>query len=292
MKKGFEKFVIGSGLILVLALMVPAIILLQTALGFDNPIENPPGGTGAIISSAGNVGIGITPTSRLTVNGQGDFLGNIITGVANPVDNSDAVNKGYLFDQIGGAGSGGAGATIVTFGVSPGISESGAINTCPWLTWNTWACGNQFALPAAGSGAPACPAGYTEAYAGFGPFGVVNQTVIVQQTGTGSSQAGMPGASPTMFSLHPAGEAGDELIPSGDSNYYSFDFDSSSINYSICSNSDKQVYGVQTNSTYDQRVNPGTNGTKIGKGVVSACADGNSGQVCNTCRVCIPDTAQ
>jgi hypothetical protein len=46
---------------------------------------------------SGNVGIGTdNPTSKLTVNGTVDVSGNVITGLAAPVDASDAANKEYV----------------------------------------------------------------------------------------------------------------------------------------------------------------------------------------------------
>jgi hypothetical protein len=54
---------------------------------------------------SGNVGIGTdNPTSKLTVNGTVDVSGNVITGLAAPVNASDATNKQYV-DAASGSGT-------------------------------------------------------------------------------------------------------------------------------------------------------------------------------------------
>ncbi len=56
-----------------------------------------------ILASAGNVGIGVTPTSKLHVNGQVDVSSNKIVNVAMPAANLDAANKKYVDDAISNA---------------------------------------------------------------------------------------------------------------------------------------------------------------------------------------------
>jgi hypothetical protein len=62
-------------------------------------------GTGnVILNSSGNVAIGKTsPNYKLDVNGMVGVNNNRITGVATPVDSTDAVNKGYVDAVSGGS---------------------------------------------------------------------------------------------------------------------------------------------------------------------------------------------
>jgi len=92
----------------------------------------------------GNVGIGTsTPGALLHVAGTGKFSGVLdmtsqkITSLATPTADTDAATKGYVDAQVW------VGGVLTTWGYT---SDS---------------------YPAAGLGAPACPAGWTQAYAGW-----------------------------------------------------------------------------------------------------------------------------
>jgi len=81
---------------------------------------------------AGNVGIGTSnPSSKLTVNGSVDVSNHTITGLAAPVSDSDAANKGYV-DAAGGSG----GNTTVIFNstLDMGMPLQGVIDYSPPTT--------------------------------------------------------------------------------------------------------------------------------------------------------------
>jgi len=103
--------------------------------------------TTGLIVQYGNVGIGTTnPGAKLEVAGTGKITGTLdmssqrIMSVAAPTASTDAATKAYVDASSGG------GDTLTTWGYYTGSS------------------------PSAGLNAPSCPSGYTQLYAGYGPF--------------------------------------------------------------------------------------------------------------------------
>jgi hypothetical protein len=123
------------------------ILLASVIFAWTNPGSNPPGGSGAISASGGNIGISQgTPTadlhvgadliyahvsngqvgikttsptvgSALSVNGFLSMMSNVIKDVDTPVDNNDAANKAYV-DAAGSDANAGGITTVTLFGTA------------------------------------------------------------------------------------------------------------------------------------------------------------------------------
>lgn len=152
----------------------PLLSYMSVVFGWTNPSQNPPGGSGILTALNGNLGINDSnPQTALSVNGT--ITTTEVTGLAAPVDDSDAANKAYV--DANGGGSGGA---LTLYGVALQNDNGGAAYTRPggaiaagcrgvYGGVYTAAC-TPAAFVAAGTNAPACPTGWTQAMAGFGPM--------------------------------------------------------------------------------------------------------------------------
>lgn len=180
-KNTFSDFFIKLVAVLGLASFLALFSYLNTVFGWTNPSANPPSGSGILTAYQGKLGINAaTPSSSLTVNGVISAVGNLIKDVATPISDTDAANKAYVDAQVGATGSGAG--SIVLYGVSNAVAPQGYFRpggATPSTCYRSITTGNLncAAAPAnpvtipAGTGAPACPTNWTEAYAGYGPHG-------------------------------------------------------------------------------------------------------------------------
>ncbi len=247
-------------LLIGVVILAPLVSYLSVVFGWTNPTENPPGGSGILTAYNGKLGINApTPSSSLTV--AGTISAVTVTDLIAPVAASDAANKFYVDAQVGGGGS------LVLYGI--GTSNiAGAYNTpggaLPANCYRSYPSGAIIcnsvptaATVAAGSGAPACPTDWTEAYAGYGPHG----TLWAFYGGTGAQQNSL--------------DASENSMPGS----------AAAATYSVCSTSAYEV--IEDNYTNAQAGVITSQGTYL-----SACRatlqNGNKvGDVCNTCRVCV-----
>lgn len=247
--------IIGLTLILVaIVMMAPLASYMSVVFGWTNPSQTPPGGSGILTALNGNLGINDSnPTSSLSVNGTVSAV--TVTGLAAPVASSDAANKAYV--DANGGGSAGA-LTLYGVGLAGGQGvyqrAGGAIgNGCRGVYGGLFTAGcTPGATVPAGTSAPACPDGWTEAMVGYGPmntffswYGMANQDT--------------------------SGQTGDQIesnIP--DTAVIGTDSICSSVSYAM-------MYDV----TYAQA--GGNTAVYGGASMLSAC--NNLG--CNTCRICV-----
>jgi hypothetical protein len=241
-------------ILVAIVVMAPAVSYLSTVFGWTNPGQNPPGGSGILTALNGNLGINNTdPQTALSVNGT--ITATTVTGLIAPVGGTDATNKDYV--DANGGGSAGA---LTLYGVGlvggQGVYQraGGAIGAgCRGVYGGLFTAGcTPAANVPAGTGAPACPNGWTEAMLGYGPmntffswYGMANQD--------------------------PSGQSGDQIesnIP--DTAVIGTDSICSSVSYAL-------MYDV----TYAQA--GGNAAVYGGASMLSAC--NNLG--CNTCRICV-----
>ncbi len=189
MSEPSQKYSLGRALGLIAVLIIvmmtaPLFSKLSIVFGWTNPTEAPPGGSGILTALNGKLGINTAnPSTTLTINGELSIDGDRIRDVAAPIDGKDAVNKDYLIEQVPilAASSSGGGGWFLSYGVSTSQTPvgfwrafGGALPSSCFRNISTGvlACNQLPTAPGkAGEGAPACPTGWTEAYAGFGPFG-------------------------------------------------------------------------------------------------------------------------
>jgi hypothetical protein len=247
--------IVGLVLILVLiVVMAPVASYLGTAFGWTNPSQTPPGGSGILTALNGNLGINDqNPQTALSVNGT--ITTAKVTGLTLPETLSDAANKEYV--DANGGGSAGA-LTLYGVGLQGGQGvfqrAGGAIGAgCRGVYGGLFTAGcTPGANVPAGTNAPACPSGWTEAMLGYGPmntffswYGMANQDT--------------------------SGQSGDQIesnIP--DTAVIGTDSICSSVSYAL-------MYDV----TYAQA--GGATAVYGGSSMLSAC--NNLG--CNTCRICV-----
>ncbi len=250
--------IVGLVLLLVgIVVMAPLASYLGVVLGWTNPTQTPPGGSGILTASEGNLGINApAPSTTLTVNGIISSVGNVIKDVATPVDSTDVANKAYV--DANGGGSGGA---LTLYGVAMQTDQAGGYFRaggqiaagCRGVYGGVYtATCTPAGFVAAGTNAPACPDGWTQAMAGFGPMN------------TFFSWYGMANGDPS-------GQSGDQTesnIP--DTAVIGTDSICSSVSYAL-------MYDV----TYAQA--GATNAAYGGASMLSAC----NTLGCNTCRICV-----
>jgi|GEM_PF-2044272 len=253
-----------TGLVLLLVaivLMAPLASYMSVAFGWTNPSQTPPGGSGILTALNGKLGINdANPQNLLSVNGT--IGATTVTGLAAPVAGADATNKDYVDAQVAGGvgGAGGGGASMVLYGVGLNGAQNGryqrpvgAIGAgCRGIYGGvfTVACAPAVNV-AAGTGATACPAGWTQAYAGYGPMN------------TFFSWYGMANGDPSGQSGgQTEGDIPDTAVIGTDS---------------ICSTA---AYAFMYDVTYAQA----GAGAAVGgsNSVLTACNDIG----CNTCRIC------
>lgn len=241
-------------ILVAIVVLAPTVSYLSVVFGWTNPSQNPPNGSGILTALNGNLGINDqNPQNLLSVNGT--IGATTVTGLVAPVAGSDAANKDYV-DANGGAGA----ASMVLYGVGLNGSPAGGFQRPAGVLNNgcRGVYGGQFTAVcaptvnvAAGSGTTACPVGWTEAYAGYGPmntffswYGIAN--------GDSSGQDGN----------QTEADVPDTAVIGTDS---------------ICSSA---AYAFMYDVTYAQ--NGGVAGVGGSNSVLTACND----KGCNTCRVC------
>ncbi|MDO8602080.1 MAG: hypothetical protein Q7R62_03075 [bacterium] len=249
------------GLVLILVIVVviaPAVSYLGVVFGWTNPTQDPPGGSGILTAYNGNLGVNAaTPSTTLTVNGIISAVGNRIVDVDTPVAGTDAVNKDYVNAQVAASGAGAG--SIVLYGVSGVTNVGGYQRPGGGLSSNCYRnisgpginCAQMPAVTTpAGTGAPACPTGWTEAYAGFGPFG-------------------------TLFTWYNLGSDPEET-----------DAPTQAVapTYSVCANSAFLV--IPDHSANNGTNTVGNSVTALGACSLTQNG-GNNNEWCNTCRVCV-----
>lgn len=246
------------GLVLTLAIVVftaPVVSYISVVFGWTNPTQSPPNGSGILTALNGNLGINdANPSTTLSVNGT--ITTTEVTGLAAPVDDADAANKAYV--DANGGGSAGA---LTLYGVAlqtdqPGgyTRPGGAINAgCRGLYGGAYTANcNPAAFVAAGTNAPACPNGWTQAMVGYGPMN-------------------------TFFSWYGAAN-NDTSGQGGDQNESDIPDEAVIGTDSICSS---VSYALMYDVTYAQA---GAGAAAYGgASMLSAC----NPLGCNTCRICI-----
>lgn len=166
--------IIGLTLILAaIVVMAPLVSYMSVVFGWTNPSQTPPGGSGILTALNGNLGINDSdPQHQLSVNGT--IGATTVTGLVAPVGDSDAANKAYV-----DANGGGGGASMVLYGVGLNGNQAGRFQRaagaigagCRGIYGGLFTVGCAPTVNvAAGNGTTACPVGWTEAYAGYGPM--------------------------------------------------------------------------------------------------------------------------
>jgi len=255
-----KRFPIVTKIIAVLGLaaLVAVFSYLNTVFGWTNPTQNPPGGSGILTAYNGKLGINATtPSTTLTVNGVISAVGNLIKDVATPIAGTDAANKDYVDAQVSASGSGAGslityGATAVTNVGGYQRPGGGQTSNCYRSTTGPGLICNQFptVTTAPGTNAPACPSGWTQAYAGYGPFG-------------------------TLFTWYDLAASPEET-----------DFPKAAVapTYSVCAN--QAFLAIQDHSA-NRIANTITSGVTALGACALTTSGGNNNEYCNTCRVCI-----
>ncbi len=256
--------------VVLLLVLGPAVSYIYAAYSWTNPSCQPPNCNGAVWRDQANGYVVISPssvanpTSTLTVNGTISAMGNWLQDIRTPSSATDGVNKGYVDAAVAAAGGG---ATLTLYGVSSSVTPGGRSRvptgtgqancfvgatglTCGQIT--TISCpGPNCVLP--GQGTSACSSlsgGWQEAFAGYGPYG-------------------------TMLGWY-----GNAVGSGGDTEEVDRPAAVTIGTYSVCG--EKPYHWLS--SRYSTQTGAGMVWSTYG--VLSACADGGNGAVCNTCRVC------
>jgi len=194
-------------------------------------ISNSSGTPTIVFTQDNKVGVGTTnPTEKLEVLGNIKASNVTVKGDSSisPSLNSDKLDSYHAADLMAQSGGGGGAITL----------------------WGQGSRGDGTVI--AGTGAPNCPSGWTEAYTGYGPYFVVRDAFLEQNS--------QPGG-----------------VPSSYASYYVYGYATS---VESCGTSKTLVSGTYS-AAFGQtpfRLAQACNTTVVG---------GYYNEICNTCRVCV-----